>query len=64
MNSALDTPACTRAHRHRSNARTATCSKQHGFGEEQVVDIVLITYTFNIMERLADELGVELDPQM
>jgi alkylhydroperoxidase family enzyme len=38
--------------------------KQHGFSEEQVVDIVLITCTFNFMDRLVDGLGVELDPQM
>jgi len=38
--------------------------KQHGFSEEQVVDIVLITCTFNFMDRLADGLGVELDPHM
>ncbi len=35
--------------------------KQHGFSEEQVVDIVLITCNFNFMDRLADGLGVELD---
>ena len=38
--------------------------KQRGFAEEQAVDIVLITCTFNFMDRLADGLGVELDPQM
>ena len=38
--------------------------KQHGFSEEQEVDIVLITCTFNFMDRLAAGLGVELDPQM
>jgi uncharacterized peroxidase-related enzyme len=38
--------------------------KQSGFNEEQVVDIVLITSTFNFMDRLADGLGVELDPEM
>jgi len=38
--------------------------KQHEFSEEQVVDIVLITCTFNFMDRLADGLGVELDPHM
>ncbi|HXG17493.1 MAG TPA: peroxidase [Methylomirabilota bacterium] len=38
--------------------------QQHGFSEEQVVDIVLITCTFNFMDRLADGLGVELDPRM
>ncbi len=38
--------------------------KQRGFSEEQVIDIVLITCTFNFMDRLADGLGVELDPQM
>jgi uncharacterized peroxidase-related enzyme len=35
--------------------------QQYGFSEEQVVDIVLITCTFNFMNRLADGLGVELD---
>ena len=38
--------------------------KRAGFSEEQVVDIVLITCTFNFMDRLADGLGVELDPEM
>ena len=38
--------------------------QQYGFNEEQVVDIVLITCTFNFMDRLADGLGVELDPNM
>lgn len=38
--------------------------KQRGFSEEQVVDIVLITCNFNFMDRLADGLGVELDPHM
>ena len=38
--------------------------QQQGFSEEQVVDIVLITCTFNFMDRLADGLGVELDPNM
>lgn len=38
--------------------------QQHGFSEEQMVDIVLITCTFNFMDRLADGLGVELDAKM
>lgn len=38
--------------------------QQYGFSEENVVDIVLITCVFNFMNRLADGLGVELDPQM
>jgi uncharacterized peroxidase-related enzyme len=38
--------------------------QRYGFSEEQVVDIVLITCTFNFMDRLADGLGVELDPFM
>ena len=38
--------------------------RRHGFSEEQVVDIVLIACTFNFMDRLADGLGVEIDPQM
>lgn len=35
-----------------------------GFSEEQVLDIVLITSLFAFMNRLADGLGVELDPGM
>ncbi len=38
--------------------------QQYGFSEENVVDIVLITCVFNFMNRLADGLGVALDPQM
>jgi uncharacterized peroxidase-related enzyme len=38
--------------------------KEHGFSEEAVVDIVLITCMFNFMDRLADGLGVELDPAL
>lgn len=38
--------------------------RERGFSEEQVLDIVLITCTFNFMDRLADGLGVELDPRM
>ncbi len=38
--------------------------QQYGFSEENVIDIVLITCVFNFMNRLADGLGVELDPQM
>jgi len=38
--------------------------QRRGFSEEQTVDIVLITCMFNFMDRLADGLGVELDPFM
>lgn len=38
--------------------------KEHGFSEEAVVDVVLITCMFNFMDRLADGLGVELDPAL
>jgi uncharacterized peroxidase-related enzyme len=38
--------------------------KAAGFSEEQVLDIVLITSLFGFMNRLADGLGVELDPGM
>ena len=34
-----------------------------GFSDEQTVDIVLITCIFNFMDRLADGLGVQLDPE-
>ncbi len=38
--------------------------RSNGFSDEQVVDIVLITCTFNFMDRLADGLGVELGPEI
>ena len=38
--------------------------KAAGFSEEQVLDIVVITCLFSFMNRLADGLGVELDPGM
>jgi uncharacterized peroxidase-related enzyme len=38
--------------------------RQRDFSKEQLVDIVLIACTFNFMDRLADGLGVELDPPM
>ena len=38
--------------------------QQSGFSEEQAVDVVLITCMFNFMDRLADGLGVTLDPFM
>ena len=38
--------------------------QQYGFSEENAADIVLITCLFNFMNRLADGLGVELDPMM
>jgi uncharacterized peroxidase-related enzyme len=46
------------------NQQNVELLRQQGFSEEQVVDIVLITCTFNFMDRLADGLGVELDPHM
>ncbi len=33
-----------------------------GLGEEQVLDVVLIACLFNFMTRLADGLGVEVEP--
>ncbi len=33
-----------------------------GLSEEQVLDVVLITCLFNFMTRLADGLGVEVEP--
>lgn len=38
--------------------------KLAGFTEEQAVDLVLISASFNFMDRLADGLGVELDSEM
>ena len=36
--------------------------REAGFSDEQILSIVLITCTFNFMTRLADGLGVELEP--
>ncbi len=33
-----------------------------GLGEEQVLDVVLIACLFNFMTRLADGLGVQVEP--
>jgi uncharacterized peroxidase-related enzyme len=49
---------------HAVNAEDIQKLRSNGFGEEQIVDIVLITCTFNFMDRLADGLGVELGPEM
>lgn len=38
--------------------------KEQGFSEEGIVDIVLVACMFNFMDRLADALGVELDPAL
>ena len=34
-----------------------------GLSDEQILSVVLITCTFNFMTRLADGLGVEVDPR-
>jgi uncharacterized peroxidase-related enzyme len=46
------------------NAKDIQELRSNGFNDEQVVDIVLITCTFNSMDRLADGLGVERGPEM
>jgi uncharacterized peroxidase-related enzyme len=37
--------------------------RTHGLGDEQILAVVLIAGFFNLASRLADALGVELDPQ-
>jgi alkylhydroperoxidase family enzyme len=46
------------------NAEDIQQLRTNGFSDEQVVDLVLITCTFNFMDRLADGLGVELGSEM
>ncbi|MFQ5926258.1 MAG: carboxymuconolactone decarboxylase family protein [Terriglobia bacterium] len=36
--------------------------RQQGLGDEQVLAVVLIAGFFNLATRIADGLGVELDP--
>ena len=35
--------------------------KQHGFSDQMIHDIVMVTSYFNFINRLADALGVELE---
>ncbi|MEE8200014.1 MAG: hypothetical protein V3R29_02505 [Candidatus Acidoferrales bacterium] len=35
----------------------------HGLSDEQILAVVLIASFFNVATRVADALGVELDPQ-
>jgi uncharacterized peroxidase-related enzyme len=38
--------------------------RAHGWGDEDIVDIVHQTALFNYMTRIADGLGIELEPGM
>lgn len=37
--------------------------RRHGLSDEQILAVVLVAAFFNIATRLADALGIELDPQ-
>lgn len=37
--------------------------RRHGLTDEQILAVVLIAGFFNLATRIADALGVELDPQ-
>ena len=37
--------------------------RNHGLAEEQILAVVLVASFFNVATRIADALGVELDPQ-
>ncbi len=37
--------------------------RRHGLSDEQILAVVLVASFFNVATRLADALGVELDPQ-
>ena len=37
--------------------------RTHGLSDEQILAVVLLAGFFNLASRLADALGVELDPQ-
>ena len=38
--------------------------RQTGFSEREILDIAMVVCMFNFMNRLADGLGVEIDPLM
>jgi uncharacterized peroxidase-related enzyme len=38
--------------------------RRHGLSDEQVLAVVLLAGFFNLATRVADALGVELDPQL
>lgn len=38
--------------------------RRHGLSDEQILAVVLIAGFFNLATRIADALGVELDPQL
>ena len=37
--------------------------RNHGLADEQILAVVLVASFFNVATRIADALGVELDPQ-
>jgi len=37
--------------------------RRHGLGDEQILAVVLVASFFNVATRVADALGVELDPE-
>lgn len=37
--------------------------RRHGLSDEQILAVVLVAGFFNLATRIADGLGVELDPQ-
>ncbi len=37
--------------------------RRHGLSDEQILAVVLVAAFFNIATRVADALGIELDPQ-
>ncbi len=40
-----------------------TALREHGLGDEQILAVVLVAGFFNLATRIADALGVVLDPQ-
>lgn len=37
--------------------------RRHGLSDEQILAVVLVAAFFNIATRVADALGIELDPE-
>jgi len=37
--------------------------RRHGLSDQQILAVVLLAAFFNVATRVADALGVELDPQ-
>jgi alkylhydroperoxidase family enzyme len=47
----------------KATAQHVTALHQAGFGDEEILEIVMVTGYYSLRCRMADGLGVELDPR-